>query len=96
MGNHLIDARTSELADPPQRGFTHTWIVGAYDGHVTFNEPMITLAFFLSRPDVCTPVRQPSAWATAGYYPTEYCIPYARKSGSYTVSLEGLVERAAE
>ena len=35
MGNHLIDARTPELGDPPSK-FTHTWIFGAYDGHITF------------------------------------------------------------
>lgn len=96
MGNHLIDARTPELADPPERGFTHTWIYGAYGGHITFYEPMITLAYLLSRPDVCTPIRQPAAWEEAGYYPTEYCIRYSKDRAAYTVSLEGLVERPAE
>lgn len=96
MGNHLIDARTPELADPPRQDFTHTWIFGAYDGHITFYEPMITLAFFRSRPDVCTAIRQPAAWERAGYYPTEYCIRYHPDDDAYTVSLEGFVERAAE
>ena len=96
MGNHLIDARAPELADPRKHGFTHTWIYGAYDGRITFLEPMITLGFLLSRPDVCTPIRQPAAWARAGYYPTRYCIRYARDDGSTTVSLEGLVARTAD
>ena len=96
MGNHLIDARTPELADPPKRAFTHTWIYGAYDGHITFYEPMITLAYFMSHPDSCTPIRQPKAWAEAGYYPTEYCIRYSKDSGGITVSLEGMVKRAAD
>lgn len=95
MGNHLIDGRTPELADPPKREFTHTWIYGAYDGRITFYEPMITLAYFMSHPDSCTPIRQPKAWEKAGYYPTEYCIRYSKDSGSITVSLEGLVKRAA-
>ena len=95
MGNHLIDTRTPELGDPPRK-FTHTWIFGAYDGHITFYEPMITLAFFMSRPDVCAPVRQPAAREKAGYYPTEYCIRYHPGRRAFTVSLEGLVERAAD
>jgi hypothetical protein len=96
MGNHLIDVRTPELADPPKQGFTHTWIFGANDGRIIFYEPMITLAFLLSRPSACAPIRQPEAWERAGYYPTEYCIRYASQSGSYSISLEGLVARAAD
>jgi hypothetical protein len=96
MGNHLIDVRTPELADPPKRGFTHTWIFGAFDGHITFYEPMITLGYLMSRPDMCAPIRKPESWEKAGYYPTEYCIRYAPDGGSYTISLEKLVKRAAD
>lgn len=96
MGNHLIDVRSPELATPPERGFTHTWIFGAFDGRITFYEPMVTLAFLLSRPDVCTPIRQPAAWQKAGYYPTEYCVRYDRERAVYTVSLERMVERSAD
>jgi hypothetical protein len=95
MGNHLIDVRTPELGKPPQV-FTHTWIYGAYDGHITFYEPMITHAFLLGRPDVCAPIRQPEAWERAGYYPTEYCMRYDAGSNFTKVSLEGLVLRSAE
>ena len=42
MGNHLIDAKSPELVSQGQV-FTHTFIFGAYDGHVIFYEPMITL-----------------------------------------------------
>ena len=38
-------------------------------------------------------MRQPEAWQTAGYYPTEYRIRYVPESAAYTVSLEGLLER---
>lgn len=96
MGNHLIDVRTPELADPPQRGFTHTWIFGSYGGRITFYEPMITLAYLLSRPNSCTPIRQPAAWQEDGFYPTEYCIRYSPDGRTYTVSLEDLIERKAE
>jgi hypothetical protein len=92
MGNHLIDVRTPELGNPPQE-FTHTWIYGAYDGQITFYEPMITLAFLLGRPDVCAPIRQPEARERSGLYPTEYCMRYDAGSKATTVSLEGLVQR---
>lgn len=93
MGNHLMDSKSPELSMPPQK-FTHTWIFGAYDGHISFYEPMITREFLLSRPSVCMPVKQPQAWEKTGYQPTEYCIRY-RPDGEYAVSLEGLVYHKA-
>ena len=95
MGNHLIDSKSPELAaDGP--AFTHTFIFGAYDGQVTFYEPMVTLAYFQSRPDTCVPIKQPQAWQTEGYYPTAYCIRHLPDDGRYTVSLEDFVRRTAQ
>jgi hypothetical protein len=94
MGNHLLDVTSPELGDPPAR-FTHTFIYGAYDGHITFYEPMITTEFLLTNPNVCVPIRQPEAWEVAGYYPTEYCMRYLEDEAAYTISLEGFVHRAA-
>ena len=95
MGNHLIDSKSPELAaDGP--AFTHTFIFGAYDGQVTFYEPMVTLAYFESRPDTCVPIKQPQAWQTEGYYPTAYCIRHLPDDGRYTVSLEDFVRRTAQ
>ena len=94
MGNHLVNSISPELVEDTQK-FTHTWIIGAYDGHVTFWEPMITHEFIASRQDVCIAFGQPEAWEIGGYYPTSYCIRYIRESDSHTVSLEGLVLREA-
>jgi hypothetical protein len=94
MGNHLIDSRSPELIDP-SRAFTHTSIIGSYNGSVTFWEPMITHDFITSRQNVCIPIRQPEAWETAGYYPTVYCIKYSEDDNSHTISLEKLVYREA-
>ena len=92
MGNHLINTRSPELVDPSVP-FTHTWIYGAYDGRITFYEPMITHAFLSSRPDVCTALNLPQAWAQSGWYPTAYCV---RTDGhEQTVTLEGFVYRTA-
>jgi hypothetical protein len=95
MGNHLIDSKAPELADGGPE-FTHTFIFGAYDGQITFYEPMITLAYFESRPDACVPIKQPQAWAIEGYYPTTYCTRYRADEQRYTVSLEDFVHRAAQ
>jgi hypothetical protein len=95
MGNHLIDSKSPELV-VQGREFTHTFIFGAYDGHVTFYEPMVTLAYFESRPDSCVPIKQPEAWQAEGYYPTSYCIRYLADAERYTVSLEDFVRRSAD
>ncbi len=94
MGNHLINSKAAEL----QKGgpeFTHTFIFGAYDGQITFYEPMITRAFLASNPNMCALIKQPEAWQVAGSYPTKYCVRYLDRVGRYTVSVEGFVERPA-
>jgi hypothetical protein len=94
MGNHLVDSLDPELADPGL-GFSSTFIYGTYAGKLIFVEPMVSHAFLASRPDRCTPVRTPRAVATAGYYPTSYCVRYDAATATYRVSLEGLVRREA-
>jgi len=97
MGDHLIDSKTPELAGKNPKPFTHTWIFGAYDGHITFYEPMITHAYLLSRrANGCSRIKQPKAWERSGYYPTVYCIRHSKKHGTYTVSLESMVYRRGE
>ena len=95
MGNHLIDSKTPELT-PGGPPFTHTFIYGAYDGHITFYEPMITHTFFKSRPNLCLSLKSPEAWEVGGSYPTDYCIRYFDVDGKYTVSLENFVHREAQ
>ncbi|MDX1431911.1 MAG: hypothetical protein R3286_05625 [Gammaproteobacteria bacterium] len=94
MGNHLVDTASPELGKPPKK-FAHTFIFGAYDGRITFYEPMITREYLLSNPVKCMPIKQPAAWQVSGYYPTRYCIRYHEKADKYTVSLEGLEMRKA-
>lgn len=94
MGNHLVDSRDPELADP-SLGFSGTFIYGTYGGKLIFLEPMISHRFLASRPDRCFPVRPPAAWAVAGYYPTSYCVGYDAGSRTYRVTLDGLVYRRA-
>ena len=92
MGNHLVDSRDPELADP-SLGFSSTFIYGAYDGKLIFLEPMVSRAFLASRPDRCTPIRAPKGYATPGYYPTTYCVRHDAATSTHTVTLEGLIYR---
>ena len=95
MGDHLIDTKAPEFRKPPVK-FTHTFIFGADDGHITFYEPMITVEYLLSRPNNCIAIKQPQAWERAGYYPTNYCIRYLAAENQYTISLENFIKRKAE
>jgi hypothetical protein len=95
MGDHLVNSAAPELADPPQAKFTHSFIYGAYDGHIIFYEPMIANDFLLSQPDECKALSLPAAWENGGYYPTEYCIRYQAESQETAVSLEKFIYREA-
>jgi hypothetical protein len=94
MGDHLIDTTSGEFAKPPRK-FTHTWIFGAYDGRITFYEPMITREYLMTRPNICAPIKQPAAWQISGYDRTRYCMRYHERANKYTISLEGLEFRKA-
>lgn len=97
MGNHLVDLSRPEFNGEP---FTHTFIYGAFEGRISFYEPMITLDWFdgLSTGRVasdCFDLKLPTAWARSGWYPTAYCVRYRANRDDYTVSLERFAYRSA-
>ncbi len=92
MGNHLIDSKDPELADP-SLGFSRTFIYGTYAGRMIFLEPMVSHAYLAKRPDACAPIKAPQAWPTTAYYPTSYCVRYEPKTATYRITLEGLTLR---
>jgi hypothetical protein len=94
MGNHLVDSKDPELADP-KLGFSSTFIYGAYDGKLIFLEPMVSHAYLSKRPQECRPVRAPRSYAVEGYYPTRYCVRHDASTSTYQVTLEGMVHRQA-
>lgn len=85
MGNHLMDPSAPEFNGQP---FTQTWIYGAYDGKITFLEPMITKAFLQTRPDVSVPLKTPQAMPEAGWYPTQYSIRFLPDETTFAITLE--------
>ncbi|MGR7921391.1 hypothetical protein CGX12_09530 [Zobellella denitrificans] len=88
MGAHAIDPGSDEFQEKP---FTQTFIYGFYDGRTIFVEPMMTLEFLASRPDVSTPVKQPEIHDPAFAYPTSYGVRYDTANAQYEITLEGLV-----
>lgn len=92
MGNHLIDPSAPEFHG---RGFTRSWIYGAYEGRIIFYEEMLTRAYLLSKPNACVPIKSPAAVAVAGFYPRSSCIRFDASANLYTVSLEDFVFRQA-
>lgn len=94
MGNHLVDSKDPELADP-SLGFSRTFIFGTYGGRMIFLEPMVSHAYLASRPDACTAIKAPAAWLTSAYYPTSYCVRYDSTTTTYRITLEGLTLRKA-
>jgi hypothetical protein len=97
MGNHLIDVTGPEFAG---EAFTHSFIYGVWDGHITFYEPMVTHQWFTelsdgTRTDECFALKLPAAWERAGWYPTEYCLRYRENRDELIASLEGFVYREA-
>lgn len=88
MGAHAIDPSSDEFQEKP---FTQTFIYGFYDGRIVFVEPMMTLAFLTSRPDVSTPVKQPEVHDPAFAYPGRYGVRYDAANAQYEITLDGLV-----
>lgn len=92
MGNHLIDPASGEFNNQP---FTRTFIYGAYDGQITFYEPMLSLHYLQSQPNEYLDLKLPADYAQAGYYPTRYSVRYDPAKAVYRISLERFVYQAA-
>jgi hypothetical protein len=92
MGNHLIDPTSPEFSG---KKFTRTFLYGAYDGKLTFLEPMITLDSLLQTPNQCTDFRSPQEVAVSGYYPRKYCTALDAERGVHKVYLTDFVYKAA-
>ena len=92
MGGHWVDPVSHEFHG---QAFTTTFLYGTYDGEIIFYEPMITMSYLESKPDVVMPIKVPTTYAHAGYYPMSYSIRYDVKRKEYVVALEGLTLRTA-
>ncbi|GGC11146.1 hypothetical protein GCM10011352_42040 [Marinobacterium zhoushanense] len=87
MGAHAIDPGSDEFNGKP---FTHTFIYGFYDGEIIFMEPMMTMTFLQSRPNISTPVKQPQAYVSHFAYPAFYGVYFDAGNKEYRITLDGL------
>ena len=71
MGVHWANPTSSELNGSK---FTETFIMGSYDGKMTFYEPMITLDLLNTKPNITKSAPVPTKFSKAGYYPMKYSI----------------------
>lgn len=86
MGNHLINPNALEFQNVR---FRHTFVYGAFDGRLTFFEPMITKNFLRQRnEEVRTSISMPDTFPKPGWYPTEYSIRYLSGENAYAITLE--------
>jgi hypothetical protein len=94
MGKHWVDVTSPELSQTNPQPFTKTFIYGSYNGKVTFDEPMITLAVLQSGQNLTTPIPQPTLFLPSStYYPTVYNITADQQSKKHFVSLSDFVFR---
>lgn len=87
MGIHAIDPAGGEFHG---QGFSHAFIYGYHKGELVFVEPMVSLAFLQSRPEVTVPVRVPERYSFGAWYPTGYGIGFDRINSEYRIDLTGL------
>jgi hypothetical protein len=90
MGVHLVDPNAREFKG---KTFTRTLIYGAYDGKLTFIEPMITRAYLLSKPNSTELMALPKKYPSAGRFPTAYTVKWDPSTREYLIALEGLTLR---
>lgn len=87
MGVHWVDSLAPEFHG---QMFTATFIYGFYHGNMTFLEPMVTKAFFESKPSFTLNIKQPAAFQRHGYYPTILKVWYDSQQKEYEVALSDL------
>lgn len=86
MGTHWFDVTTPEMNGAP---FTQTFLMGSYDGKVTFYEPMITLDFLKTNAQFERAIPQPAGFQKNAYYPTKMKI--SKHDGVTEVILDGFM-----
>ena len=86
MGKHWLPPPPTFLP------FTKVMILGTYDGHFTFIEPMVTLSHLQSKANSSQPYSQPALFEHTGkYYPSIMNIYF--EDGKHQVSLSGFILR---
>lgn len=70
--------------------FSHNFIYGYYKGELMFLEPMVSLAYLQSLPEMSSPVKKPQRYSYPGWYPGTYQIGYDAGKGEYRIAIRNL------
>lgn len=87
MGLHWVNTASHEFHGT---AFTHTFVVGSWNGKFTFLEPMVSLAYLKTKPDVETPAETPGSLGTAADRPTAYRVSWDATANEYRIGLTHL------
>ena len=93
MGVHLVDPASPELRAEDPAPFEYTFIYGAWDGRITFLEPMVATAFLESRQGLEMAIPVAERHAVPGYYPQAYRIAWEDARGEHRIALTNWVRR---
>jgi hypothetical protein len=86
MGSHWADSTCPELNGKP---FVTSLLYGFYDAKVVFYDPMVSLAFLKSQPNLTASIKQPQAYGQQGFHPTNYSVKYDPTRKEYNIYLHG-------
>jgi len=92
MGLHWVNPDFPELHGQP---FTASLIYGSYDGRLAFVEPMVTVAYLKTEPNLHRMLPQPEAYEYPGYFPRTWGVRWDGQAAAYVVQL-GAMRPAAE
>ena len=87
MGMHGLDPEGHEFKG---QTFSHNFIYGYHKGELMFVEPMVSLAFLESLPEMTLPVKQPQRYSYPAWYPATYRIGFDAGTDEYTIALQNL------
>lgn len=84
MGVHWLDPASPELNGEL---FSRTFLFGSWDGEVIFGEPMITIAYLETKPNVTMPVPLAERSLASGRLPPSYTIRWDAEAQEYQVGI---------
>ncbi len=93
MGEHWVDMTASIFSGQP---FEAVLIYGAWDGAVTFVEPMVTRELLQSHRSVGGKVAQPERVAASVSLPGAWSVSHDPAAGLHVISIDGLVARSPD
>ncbi|HEY4320152.1 MAG TPA: DUF5602 domain-containing protein [Gemmatimonadales bacterium] len=89
MGVHWTDTTGAEFHGQP---FTRTFVAGSWNGHFIFDEPMVTRAYLLTRPNEVIATASVVAREGSGYYPGAYRVSWDSAHNEWHVALARLTK----